>query len=423
MALNSDQIFYFRQNLFRELRNELGHLKTCQTALVVLSITGSGVYLGLISTIGLSYLLPYLLLIPLLILLPLWIIFYDKARTIARIIGFLRVQETLAKENSEIGLIGWESAMKEYWTVRDKYDELHYDDVFESAKKLQKDNDQQSKIRESIINSTYWSTVYALFFFFSIICLGMSFYLLKLDETIKLILFFWFLFTWIINFIGVKCKPIHKYFNKRIYYFKNGTNDYPHYIHQHRRFYTILWNVWILTIICDCVAILYIINSNQNLINQIPNVYHIVFRNPDLVVPFSSDIISIVIFMIFGSVFISTSMIVFWMLSGLIKGFDGRYSYNSFQLRWEIALLGKPFVYSKYVKKPSLLLAKSDILGGYKNTVLYKTVRNTYFKSCFAGWMPGNEKIKILEKDEAILLYNCMEEKLVEYKEAFPDDL
>jgi hypothetical protein len=420
MPLNSDQIFQFRQNLFRDLRNELGHLKTCQTALVVLGITGSGVFLGLISpTDELSNYIPFVLLIPLLILLPLWIIFFDKARTIARIVGFLRVQETLAKQNSETGLIGWESAMKKYWTVRDEYDELNYDDVFESAKESQKDNVKQNKIRESIINSTYWSTVYLLFFLFCIICLGMSFYLMNLNGTIKLMLFFWFLFTLIITYIAVTWKTFHTTFNKMIYYFMNGTSD-GEYVHHHRRFYTILLNVWTITIICDIIAIIAISLSHQISMYHVTNFYNIVFANSIITAPFPNDFLYTVIFLIFGSGFISISMIAFWMLSSLIKGYDGRYSYKSFQLRWEIALLEKRYVYSNYVKKTSVKIARADNFGGDMHTDLYKTFRNTYFVSHFTAWAADSETIESVEKNIAMELYDSMQEKLVKSETAFP---
>lgn len=327
MKLTSDQIFTFRQNLFRDLRNELGHLKTCQTAIVVLGVTGSGVFLGLLKPQSFEEINPYLVLLPLIILLPLWIIFYDKARTIARIVGFLRVQENLALENSSVGLIGWESAMKEYWKVRDKYDESEYDEIFLAAKS--KNTNYNTKIRESIINSTYWSSVYSLFWIFSFSCLFLSFFRLNIENGIRFTVFLWFGIVLIIAGIGATWKPFHREFNKKIFIFIYGSSEIEKYTPRHRRFYTVLWNLLVLIIVCDLVTIL----------------SFIIFYS---IVPPSEEFFSIVIFMMFGSLFIMISMIAFWMLSGLIKGYDGRYSYKSFELRWEIALRGEDYVKKKY---------------------------------------------------------------------------
>jgi len=393
MPLNADQRFQFRQNLFRDLRNELGHIKTCQTTLFLIGVTGTGVFLGLISRAELSIKISYLLLIPLLILLPLWIIFYDKARTIARIVGFLRVQENLAQDNAESGLIGWESAMREYWRVRDKYDEWHYDDIFEGAKKIQMENDPEEnyKIRESVINSTYWSTVYLLFLSFNVVCFGMSFYLFGFSEEVTRILSVWLIILVIVSFIEVKTRFAYKGIKRLC------NREKPDYKAPHTKFYSILWSTWFIVLFIDILFLSYL---NYRL----------------LVLP---DFISIIIFMIFGSLFLSTSMIAYWMLFSLIKGYDGRYSYKSFQLRWEIALRGIEFSYNEYVKPSSIRLAENHNYG-YRDTILYRTGNKTYFVSYFTHGTNGRESICTLKKEEALELFTRLPYQLMTDDEAFP---
>ena len=374
MTLNSDQIFQFRQNLFGNLRNELGHLKTCQTSLFLVGVTGSGVLLGLISAINNPDYIPYLLLVPLIILLPLWIIFYDKARTISRIVGFLRVQEVLAKENSQIGLIGWESAMRKYWTVRDNFDDMKYDEIFKCARRLQRNRDEKKnyKIRESILNSTYWTIVYVLFLLFNLICLGMSFYFLNIPENAKMLIIKWFVLTLVVIGVEGSTKILRiSWWSIKIYgnalweggtrnvletyaEIKKGVRKRPH-----TKFHTIIWDIFIIILICDIFAFIkiYILNkiaSDQFMIVLSSTILHNVTANattsnPALLALPHFNIISDSIFIIFGSAFIFAASVAFWMLFNLIKGYEGRYSYSSFQLRWEIALRGEEFVKLKYV--------------------------------------------------------------------------
>jgi hypothetical protein len=80
---------------FTFLREEMRDLKTCQVQFVTFSVTGTGVLFGLVALTqnklqGVSY------LFPLTILLPSWLIFFDKAKTITRIVGYYRILEKLS---------------------------------------------------------------------------------------------------------------------------------------------------------------------------------------------------------------------------------------------------------------------------------------------------------------------------------------
>jgi hypothetical protein len=406
MDLTPEQRFDFRQNLFHDLRNELGHLKTCQTTVFLIGITGSGIFLGLVGLKGFETYLSVLLLMPLVILLPLWIIFYDKARTISRIVGFLRVQEILALENSEDGLKGWESSMSEYWKIRDQYDDHKYDRIFEAEiKSRRNENDQEEnyKIREKLFNSTYWMTIYVLFFTFSMICLGMSFYSVEGLDAQKRILLVWFFLTFILIFYEVATRKILHTWFKKVKHF-----DPP----PHSKFYFILLDIFYLAFICGLITlflmtitniiflyigliilILFVIlySFNKLVLNYEPcerkegnlnlapckekeqctkkgrifnlepcvkkdiliiiflfilgvsiSLFFIFYTNDFLKLGY--EIKYTILYLIFGSLFIGVSALVFWMLQNLIKGYRGRYSYSSFQLRWEITLRKEEFV-------------------------------------------------------------------------------
>ncbi len=71
------------------LRAELHDLKTCQIQFVTFAFTASGIILSLQGSIS-----P---LIPLVIVLPTWWIFFDKAKTVSRIIGILSKLEGKSK--------------------------------------------------------------------------------------------------------------------------------------------------------------------------------------------------------------------------------------------------------------------------------------------------------------------------------------
>ena len=424
MVLSEDKIFEFRQNIFRELRNELGHLKTCQTTLFLGAITASGVLLGLIGPLDedamASAITPYLLLVPLLILLPLWLIFYDKERTIARIVGFLRVQERLAIEDSTEGVIGWESAMQKYWKVRDGYDGRDYDAVFYCAKQRQLENQEYSKTRESIFNSTYWSTVYSIFFLFSLICLISSFGLMTRawSDTIKILLGAFFFFTLLVCLAETRYRFIYRIV---MTFFFN--NDKIPYKPPHRKFYAIMKEMGALVFLPTSVLVLLIYISNIA----------------------SNGIIPIIVLIFFASLFISIASVTFWMLTQLIKGYNGRYSYKSFQMRWEIALMKEAWVYSEYgVFEKSKILASGDNLRflplpwSKGRIYLYKFMPNAeaqptpdfdiipvpelYFAMILGLRGLGDGLVKQLKKPEAKKLYEKLQEKRIDAQQAFPID-
>jgi len=96
------------------LREEARGLKTCQVTFVSLAVTGTGAVLGLAARAdGLERVIAYLA--PICIQLPTWLIFFDKATSINRIVAYLRHIEAGFLGNQSFGYYpGWENALEEY---------------------------------------------------------------------------------------------------------------------------------------------------------------------------------------------------------------------------------------------------------------------------------------------------------------------
>lgn len=105
------------------LRREITDLKHCQVQYFSLSVTATGAILGLAATVtttpdvrGLA------MLAPLALLLPCWLIFFDKATTITRLVGFQRAIEVSLKNGSSAPLawlLAWETALGEFRREQD----------------------------------------------------------------------------------------------------------------------------------------------------------------------------------------------------------------------------------------------------------------------------------------------------------------
>jgi hypothetical protein len=98
------------------LRTELNQLKGCQLQYFTLSVTGSAALFGLAATRSDAGFLSVAFLAPLAIVLPCWWIFFDKATTITRIVGYYRVIERMLGEHPKLKTpyIGYERALALY---------------------------------------------------------------------------------------------------------------------------------------------------------------------------------------------------------------------------------------------------------------------------------------------------------------------
>lgn len=157
------------------LRAELHDLKACQIRLLTLGVTASGAIIGLgtgMDSTGILaqvHLLWLVFLSPLLLLLPFWRLFFDKAMTVSRIIGYQRVLERLMLNPDEtlIKFPGWENAL----------------DLFRDQKRTafagggaQKEGQERGWRRAlQVLKATpykYWVINYSLFAILSVVCLG-----------------------------------------------------------------------------------------------------------------------------------------------------------------------------------------------------------------------------------------------------------
>ena len=126
---STDRIAELCEKEHRFLRDELGHLKECQIRFLTFSVTTTGLILGItgrfrasLPSQGMELPSGLLALLPLLVLVPAWWIFFDKATTVTRIVGYFRVIEKLLLGYTAGNFTGWESALSEYRreTIGDK---------------------------------------------------------------------------------------------------------------------------------------------------------------------------------------------------------------------------------------------------------------------------------------------------------------
>jgi hypothetical protein len=101
----------------RLLRDEEMNLKGCQVQYIMTAILATGAILG-ISTGMLKDLFPhyaFVSLMPLLIVLPFWWLFFDKATTVTRIVGYLRVIEgILIGDLVARDYVGWQRGLAHF---------------------------------------------------------------------------------------------------------------------------------------------------------------------------------------------------------------------------------------------------------------------------------------------------------------------
>lgn len=107
---------YFQE--MHMLREELLSLKHCQITFLTFSVTATGILLGFGTLLGSSShtVLSVVFLFPLVFLVPAWWIFFDKATTITRIVGYYRILEKLVldRQYSVSNFTGWENSLREF---------------------------------------------------------------------------------------------------------------------------------------------------------------------------------------------------------------------------------------------------------------------------------------------------------------------
>lgn len=164
------------------LREELRDLKDCQVTFVKYATTATALLLGIIVNLkngqfsGIAYLLP------LVILLPAWWIFFEKAKTITRIVGYYRVLEKLIlkKISFQKGFQGWENAQSMFrdFERRGKLDEIEAEFNSEAQKNQRGSDSRFGKFIKLVTfqASPYWMLIYIIFLLLVLICFIMSYF-------------------------------------------------------------------------------------------------------------------------------------------------------------------------------------------------------------------------------------------------------
>ncbi len=158
------------------LRAELRELKNCQLRYFSFAIGATGAGLGLVSSGTIQNMLPLAFLAPLVIVLPCWWVFFDKATTITRIVGYYRVLEEMICQHPFLPpypYMGFENAIAYY---REKDTREMWREFRRHLKKrnprlfLNKSNKNPLYTRHQYWNINFWT-----FALLGLVCISLSF--------------------------------------------------------------------------------------------------------------------------------------------------------------------------------------------------------------------------------------------------------
>lgn len=165
--------FYDKERV--ALRDELQNLRNQQITFLTTSVTVSGLVLGVATSLASAPDLGIIFLFPLIVLLPSWWIFFDKATTITRIVGYYRILERLILKHCEASnFVGWENAIGEF-RKRKARGELSYPKKIEFKERFSHTLEMLS-LR---VGNRYWVLCYYIFFALSAVCIMVSAVTLK----------------------------------------------------------------------------------------------------------------------------------------------------------------------------------------------------------------------------------------------------
>jgi len=169
--------FYFIKE-YEIIKSELKELKNCQITFIKFSVTTTALIFGLVA--GCTSILPnprlfqsFLFLSPLIIIIPAWWVFFDKATTISRAVGYCRVLEDLILEKCNASMfLGFENGLQKLRDEQGSYSERLKSILFSLFKR-----DTISKILRMFVFFSpfrYWMITYYIFLGLSVLCIIMS---------------------------------------------------------------------------------------------------------------------------------------------------------------------------------------------------------------------------------------------------------
>lgn len=151
------------------LRFELRELKNCQVRYFSLTVSGTAAFFGLASLSKIQNILPLMLLAPLIIILPCWWIFFDKATTITRMVGYYRILEEMIRQypNFPYPYLGFENAI-DYYRHKDN------DETWKDFKKDRQSLPNKSKEKTKYTRHQYWNINFYTFAALGFLCIVLS---------------------------------------------------------------------------------------------------------------------------------------------------------------------------------------------------------------------------------------------------------
>lgn len=158
------------RNEREHLRTELQQLKNCQVQYFTLSVTGTAALFALVSLRESQNILPLMLLVPLTIIIPCWWIFFDKATTITRIVGYYRILEEMINDhpNMRYPYLGFENAL-DYYRHRDN------DDTWKTFMDSRKPLTNKRSIKTKYTRHRYWNINFWTYAALGFLCIALSF--------------------------------------------------------------------------------------------------------------------------------------------------------------------------------------------------------------------------------------------------------
>jgi hypothetical protein len=140
-------------------------------------VTATGLLLGITQAFSVNY--GFLFLTPLVFLLPSWSIFFDKAKTITRIVGYQRIVEKLLLGTCHVKYQGWENALSKF-RDNEEYEPQIKGRIIKQlndekiAKQKQMTKQGMNFNKRGYFLSDYWMHVYFVFLWLSLLCIALA---------------------------------------------------------------------------------------------------------------------------------------------------------------------------------------------------------------------------------------------------------
>lgn len=205
---------------YQEIRKELREIKVCQRQYFFISITGAGILLGVSRAFDVNE-AGYILLSPLVIILPCWIMFFDKATSVTRMTGYLRILEDIIGDtsNTNYKFIGYENAVAMF---RDKENNGEFEH-FNTGRGRMFSTPWGTRYR-------YWKINWYTYWLLSVLCFGIAIAWNSFHGGFVEIWFLAFVSAGCIIFVWVITSRTLGHINNGKYSYENFTNSWKTFL-------------------------------------------------------------------------------------------------------------------------------------------------------------------------------------------------